>query len=175
MKILYNILLAVTSLVSLSCGISISRDVRMNIPAQSKMNVIQLNLPYGEAEAVYGINAGIINVAQATYGVEVGVVNLNSKMRGLQVGLGNVQFPSGFKYSMQIGLLNINSGYQIALLNSKGMIQLGLLNADGKYQIGIINSEGKYQLGLINICGNGWFMILLNFCSDKEEPSLFAK
>jgi hypothetical protein len=48
---------------------------------------------------IYGVQAGIYNVAQAVYGLQIGLVNVTNNLHGLQIGLVNFHHEGVFKVS----------------------------------------------------------------------------
>ncbi|MDX1959494.1 MAG: hypothetical protein SFU98_13025 [Leptospiraceae bacterium] len=156
----------------MNCGVSVNRNIKLNIPKVTEAKAVQINLMRGRIKNLYGLNIGGFNeIENHSIGLQLGIFNEANYGFLIQGGAVN------FRGILQIGGLNMFSNTQIGLANLGGIIQVGMINFGNIFQVGIFNQSGSYytfQIGLINKCSNDRFMILLNFC-DKDRSENFRE
>lgn len=152
----FSILFFILCEISLSnCGLALTPQITTTIPPQNKetkIEIIRLNILYGELMNLIGINVGIVNtVENRMIGAQAGIVNLSNKdSYGAQVSLYNSS--QNQMISTQIVIANSSQGStygaQIALVNTAKDKRAGI-------QAGLINySEGQsngLQTGIVNV------------------------
>lgn len=70
-------------------GVQLALGLNMNT-AESSVTGLQMAIAnLSEHTSIYGVQAGIYNVAQDVYGFQIGVVNVANALHGIQIGLLN--------------------------------------------------------------------------------------
>ena len=111
-----------------------------------KVDGVQVDLIYGEAGTVRGVNdAWIYAKSDTIYGLQSALVTVNeSKVMGVQAGW--INLAHGEVTGAQFGIYN-----QVADLHG---LQLGLVNNAHHISKGL-------QIGLVNIAKNGWLPVMV--------------
>jgi len=103
------------------------------LPPARSVNGLAVDVGWGRVEQMRGIQAGVVNQADsALFGIQAGVLNLSGTQRGIQAGLINAS--SGAR-GIQAGAANFTGpvvGIQAGVVNVAGEV-------DGGFQVGLVN------------------------------------
>lgn len=203
-----NIKLALTSILAFgwilicNCGVALTPRLTAKVPADARTELVRINLFYGEAGNVYGLNLGLANIVEHDLiGAQIGIINGATKASGIQIGLVNNSTPA---YGLlKIAALNLNffldsgrrsveespesrdrrmkgdAGLSIGIANiASGRMNIGFFNYGYGWNLGAINwnDEGSaVSLGVINLGEKENFQIgILNFCKDGPIPFMIV-
>ncbi len=74
--------------------------------ASSSFSGLQVSLGtnYSPFTTIYGIQAGIYNVANVVYGFQIGLVNITQSLYGIQIGLANFHHKGLFSFAPLINI-----------------------------------------------------------------------
>ncbi|WP_155717925.1 LA_2272/LA_2273 family lipoprotein [Leptospira noguchii] len=160
-----------------NCGFALTPKGTITIPRKTDIEVLRLNLLYGETYNVFGLNLGLFNfIRDNLIGVQIGIVNEAENASGLQIGLLNNSNPT--YGALKVGFLNTNFfldrgmphpfhedekvknqavkdlALSIGAVNMmSGRFNLGLFNWGEGLNVGLVNmNEGNsLNLGIVNI------------------------
>nr|WP_156781814.1 hypothetical protein [Leptospira tipperaryensis] len=133
------------------------------------MEVLRINLIYGETDNLFGLNIGLSNeVRHDLTGIQIGILNrAKNGPFSIQVGLYNQL--DGVGYAIRTGLINYggkNSMYhQNIPIYLLGGVTLGAINLDseGGANVGIANLfVSGFNVGFLNVLTSGFTIGLIN-------------
>lgn len=184
------------------CGLALTTEATLKLPPQTKVEILRVNLLYGETNRMYGINLGIVNsITERLIGAQLEIVNGAEEGTGIQIGAINNAKPSFVL--LKIGIFNLNffldSGrplpedtqesierrikgdlaLSIGVANlASGRVNVGLFNYGYGLNAGLVNWNAEYSgvsIGAVNIGEKENFQIgILNFCKEGLLPFMFV-